>query len=194
MSLHIRLARPMDAVAIHTIYAPIVAETPISFELEPPTVEDLRQRIVKTLERYPWLVCVDGDALLGYVYATAHRERAAYQWSVDVSVYMHPEQRRRGLGKTLYSSLFAILRRQGFVNAYAGITLPNPGSVAIHESLGFRLIGVYEGVGYKFDAWRPVGWWHLQLQAQPAAPQPPLALSQVGDLLDRIDCLDAETT
>ena len=102
----------------------------------------------------------------------------SYQWSVDVSVYVDEGHRHRGIGRALYTSLFALLRLQGFHAAHAGITLPNAGSVALHESLGFRRIGVYPGVGYKLGAWHDVGWWQLSLRERAASPGPPRALSE----------------
>jgi phosphinothricin acetyltransferase len=180
MSSSIRLATEHDAESIHAIYAPIVRDTPISFEWEPPTVEEIRQRIMRTLATLPWLVYEHDGDVLGYVYAGKHRDRTAYQWSVDVSVYVHPSARRMGVGRALYTSLFAVLRLQGFRNAYAGATLPNPGSVALHEGLGFQRVGVYHAVGYKAGAWHDVVWWERALQAKPATPPPlPVALDQV---------------
>ncbi len=131
----IRLATAHDADQIHAIYAPIVRDTPISFEWEPPTPDEMRQRIVQTLAYLPWLVVEHRGDVLGYAYAGKHRDRTSYQWSVDVSVYIHADARRSGIGRALYTSLFAVLVVQGFYNAYAGATLPNPGSVALHESL-----------------------------------------------------------
>jgi L-amino acid N-acyltransferase YncA len=148
MTTIIRLATPADAPGVQAIYAPVVHETAISFELEPPTVEEIRQRIVKTLERWLWLVCERRGDILGYVYAGQHRTRPAYQWSVDVSAYVHASARRLGVGRALYHSLFSLLALQGFYQAYAGITLPNPASVRLHESLGFQPVGVYRAVGY----------------------------------------------
>jgi L-amino acid N-acyltransferase YncA len=169
----IRLATPDDAFGVQAIYAPIVRETAISFELEPPTVAEMQQRIVQTLEHWPWLVCERRGDILGYVYASQHRTRPAYQWSVDVSVYVHPNARRSGVGQALYRSLFALLALQGFYQAYAGITLPNPASVGLHESLGFQPVGVYRAVGYKLGAWHDVGWWQLALRERAMLPEPP---------------------
>ncbi|MFL5800362.1 MAG: arsinothricin resistance N-acetyltransferase ArsN1 family B [Roseiflexaceae bacterium] len=173
MSTCIRLAAARDAEALLAIYAPIVAETTISFELEPPTSEDMQRRIITTLPQYPWLVCETAGDILGYAYASKHRERAAYQWSVDVSVYTHTRARRSGVGRALYTSLFALLRLQGFYNAYAGITLPNQASVGIHEALGFRPLGVYTAVGYKLGGWHDVCWWQLALREHAGTPRPP---------------------
>jgi phosphinothricin acetyltransferase len=174
MSPVIRLATAHDAAQIQAIYAPNVRDMAISFELVPPTVDEMRQRIDTTLERFPWVVCVHQDVLLGYAYASAHRARAAYQWSVDVSVYIHAMSRRSGVGRALYRSLLKLLELQGFYNAYAGITLPNPASVGLHEAMGFRPVGVYQAVGFKLGAWHDVGWWQLSLQERFAAPPLPL--------------------
>jgi phosphinothricin acetyltransferase len=180
MSAAIRLATTHDAEQIQAIYAPIVRETAISFELVPPTVDEMRQRIAKTLEHLPWVVCAQGGEVLGYAYASAHRSRAAYQWAVDVSVYIHAAARRSGVGRALYTSLFTLLALQGFFNAYAGITLPNPGSVGLHEATGFRPVGVYRAVGYKLGAWHDVGWWQRTLQEHTLSPAPPTALQHIG--------------
>lgn len=177
----IRLATESDADQIQAIYAPIVRDTPISFESEPPSLDEMRQRIVETLAYLPWLVCDNDGAILGYVYATKHRERTAYQWSVDVSVYIRSAARRLGIGRALYTSLFAGLIVQGFYNAYAGATLPNPASVGLHESLGFQRIGIYQAVGYKAGAWHDVVWWTRPLQPRPAVPQPPTPLPRVWE-------------
>jgi L-amino acid N-acyltransferase YncA len=179
MSASIRLAAARDAEALLAIYAPIVAETTISFELEPPTPEEMQRRIVATLPQYPWLVCESDGDVLGYAYASKHRERAAYQWSVDVSVYTHTRRRRSGVGRALYTSLFALLRLQGFYNAYAGITLPNQASVGVHEALGFRPLGVYTSVGYKLGGWHDVGWWQLALREHASAPRQPTPFAEL---------------
>lgn len=175
----IRLAQPSDAQAIAQVYRPIVEETAISLELVPPSAEQLAARIAATLEWTPWLVREEDGCLQGYAYASRHRDRAGYQWSVDVSVYVDSRAHRRGVGRALYSSLFTLLRRQGFFVAHAGVTLPNLASVGLHEALGFRPIGVYPSVGYKLGAWRDVGWWQLPLSDRPAHPETPISLPQL---------------
>lgn len=179
MSAMIRLATVHDAEQIQAIYAPNVRQTAISFELVPPTVDDMQERICKTLEHFPWLVCEHQAEIQGYAYASAHRSRAAYQWSVDVSVYVHAQARRHGVGRAVYSSLFKLLELQGLYNAYAGITLPNPASVGLHESLGFWPVGIYRAVGYKLGAWHDVGWWQLALRQHSAPAAPPVTLDRV---------------
>ena len=175
----IRLATERDAEQVAAIYAPNVTDSIISFELEPPTAHQMRRRIQDTLQRYPWLVCERQGRVLGYAYAGAHSSRPAYQWSVDVSVYVHEEAHRTGVGRALYTALIAALNLQGFYNAYAGATLPNPASVGLHESVGFRPVGVYRGVGYKLGAWHDVGWWHLPLRERVPDPNPPVDLPSV---------------
>ena len=181
MSRMLRFATVADASAIAAIYSPVVRETAISFEVEPPTVEEISRRITKIMAAYPWLVYEEDGAVLGYAYASQHRERAAYQWSVDVSVYLHERWRGKRIGRALYTSLFAILRDLGYVNVYGGIALPNPASVRLHEAMGMELIGVYPHTGYKLGAWHDVGWWRGQLQSVPDQPQSPRAIVAVGD-------------
>jgi phosphinothricin acetyltransferase len=145
----------------------------ISFELEPPSVEELRARIATTLQRLPWLVALDARGVVsGYAYASKHRERAAYQWAVDVSAYTRADCRGQGTGKQLYTQLLRELAGLGYCQAFAGIALPNPASVALHESVGFVPLGVYRKVGFKLGAWHDVGWWQREI-ATPASPQPP---------------------
>ena len=163
MNTWIRSVDLTDAQAVQAIYAPFVLDSAISFETVVPDVIEIRRRIEAQRERYPWLVLEADRAVVGYAYASAHRTRQAYQWSVDVSVYVDRAVHRRGIGRALYVALFDFLRRQRFVNAYAGITLPNPSSVGLHESLGFEPVGVYRRVGFKFDRWHDVVWLHLRL-------------------------------
>jgi phosphinothricin acetyltransferase len=137
------------------------------------------RRVLDTLKTYPWLACETGGRLAGYAYASRHRARAAYNWSVEVSAYVHHEFRRRGIGRGLYASLFEILKAQGYCRAYAGITLPNPGSVGLHESMGFEPVGVFRSIGHKMGVWHDVGWWQRALQEGVANPDTPLTLDAV---------------
>jgi L-amino acid N-acyltransferase YncA len=175
----IRLARPSDGEAFAAIYAPFVTESATSFEMEPPSTSEMAARIEAGLAYAPWLAEVAADgALSGFAYASKHRDRAAYRWSVDTSIYLHERARRQGIGRRLYSVLFALLRVQGFHAAHAGISLPNPASVALHEAMGFVPVGVYRAVGYKLGAWHDVGWWQLELRARVGAPAPPLTFAE----------------
>lgn len=184
MEAIIRTATTADAAEIQAIYEPIVRDTAISFEIEPPTVGEMAERMKAIQPRFPWLVCEIDGRVAGYVYASSHHERAAYQWSANVSVYIHGDYHRRGVGRALYTSLFALLKLQGFYNAYAGITLPNPGSIGIHESMGFQPVGVYRKVGYKFGAWHDVGWWSLELRPHDEEPVAAVAASSLQESLE----------
>jgi phosphinothricin acetyltransferase len=175
MAVKIRFANPDDAAGMLAIYAPFCDSSYVSFEVVAPSLSDMRERIARVTTQYPWLVGEIDAQLAAYVYASQHRERAAYRWVVDVAVYVATEHRRRRLGRALYTSLFSILRAQGYVRAYAGIALPNAESVGLHESVGFSALGVFPGVGFKLGRWLDLGWWGLDLQPatrQPAEPRP----------------------
>ena len=164
MPTHIRLATPADAAQVREIYAPFCEDSPVSFEIRPPSVAEMASRIGTVTQTYPWLVWQRGNEILGYAYACQHRERAAYRWAVDVSIYIAPDWRGRGIGKGLLAALSALLRLQGFFRAYGGVALPNPASVGLMESSGFQPVGVYHRVGFKSGAWHDVGWWVLVLR------------------------------
>jgi L-amino acid N-acyltransferase YncA len=173
MEARIRCVTPDDAAQIHSIYRPYVTSTSISFELNEPSVDEVRRRIADISTRYPWFVCCLPEGIAGYAYATRHRERAAYQWDVEVSAYVRTDHHHRGIGSGLYSVLFKVLKGLGYYNAFAGISLPNAASVAFHEKMGFQKIGVFKDAGYKFDAWHDVGWWQLALREKGDRPTPP---------------------
>jgi phosphinothricin acetyltransferase len=169
----IRLANEGDAAQVAEIYRPYCVENAVSFEEAAPGEEEMAARIERTNQRYAWLVDDDGGVIRGYAYASAHRQKAAYRWAVEVTIYLHPSHRGKGLARPLYEELFARLRAQGLVKAYAGILIPNPASQGFHESMGFTLVGVYTKVGYKLGAWRDVGWWQLALQPEIDSPPEP---------------------
>ena len=163
----VRSATLDDAEPLLAIYRPFVLETAISFELEPPSIAEFRERIERSLGEWAWLVAERGGRPIGYAYATPHRSRGAYKWSVEPSVYVHEGSHRQGIGTLLYEALLPLLTQKGYCNAYAGITLPNDASVALHRRLGFQAAGVFRSVGHKFGAWHDVSWWHLRLRPEP---------------------------
>ncbi|HEV2864690.1 MAG TPA: arsinothricin resistance N-acetyltransferase ArsN1 family B [Pyrinomonadaceae bacterium] len=179
MKPRIRPATVDDAAQVLDIYAPVVRDSPTSFELAPPSIEEMAGRISKCLGHGAWLACERRGVVVGYAYGGRWRERPAYRWSIEVSVYVREGERGRGTGRALYTSLLAALRVQGFFNAYAGITLPNAASVRLHETMGFEPVGVYRRAGYKFGAWHDVGWWQLALKAPDTDPAEPRALREV---------------
>jgi L-amino acid N-acyltransferase YncA len=176
----LRVATPDDAEAIAAIYAPFVRDTVISFETAVPDTAEMARRITSTLETHPWLVAEEAGRVIGYAYASQHRTREAYRFSCDVTVYLAEGARGRRLGTRLYTDLFRLLRAQGFRNAFAGIALPNPASVALHESLGFRHLGTYRDVGFKLGAWHDVGWWQLILSNEAHSPAEIIPFSELA--------------
>jgi len=174
----VRVAEPGDAGAVAAIYAPIVRDTAISFETEPPTPETMGARIEATLPSHPWLVAVRAGEVVGYAYASEHAQRGAYRWSVNVTAYLAGAARRQGVGRRLYGSLIPVLKAQRFRSAFAGIALPNDASVGLHEAVGFEPLGVYQQVGFKLGSWRDVGWWRLALSQAAEAPAEPVPFAQ----------------
>ena len=179
--VQVRLADPdRDGADVSAIYRPSVENGLASFEEDAPDADEMARRMRDTLARTPWLVAEDDSgAVVGYAYAGAHHERPGYRWAVNISVYVAEVARSQGVGRRLYDELLDILRRQGFVNVYAGITLPNPASVALHEAIGMRRIGVYERVGFKLGAWHDVAWYGLRLTDPEGVPPEPIPLPEL---------------
>jgi L-amino acid N-acyltransferase YncA len=162
------------------IYRPFVETTAVSFEMTAPSVEEFAARIAKAVAGWQWLVAERDGECIGYPYGSSHRERPAYRWSVEVSAYVHAGCRRQGVASELCARLFEQLAHKGFCNAYAGISLPNEGSVALHRRVGFEPIGVFKAVGRKFDAWHDVAWFHLALRESPPAGEAAAFQSSAG--------------
>jgi L-amino acid N-acyltransferase YncA len=165
--IQIRCAATGDAAALLAIYRPSVEASAVSFEVVVPTVEQFSARIAKALQGWAWLVAERDGQRIGYAYGCMHRERAAYRWSVEVSAYVHAAHHRQGVGAALYAALFEVLAREGYCNAYAGITLPNAASLALHHKLGFQSIGIFRSVGRKFGRWHDVAWFQRSLRSAP---------------------------
>jgi phosphinothricin acetyltransferase len=187
----IRQATPTDASAILEIYAPYIRHTSITFETEVPAVANFANRISSYLQNWPWLVAEENGLVIGYAYASRYRERVAYQWGVECSVYIHRDHHRKGIARKLYSKLFSILKMQRFTTVYAVINLPNDSSVALHESMGFHYFATFEKVGYKLGKWKNVGWWQMQLNEFVDEPAPPIKFSAISnEVLEKL--LNAE--
>jgi L-amino acid N-acyltransferase YncA len=175
----IRLAKASDAVAVIGIYTPYILNTAFTFETEVPSIKNFEQRIATYQESWPWIVYEADGIIAGYAYATKHRERAAYQWCVESSVYVHERFQKAGIAQSLYNTLFKILKHQGCRNVYAGITIPNEKSVSFHKKSGFTWLADYENIGYKLNRWNTVSWWQLQLNPYSDNPSPPLKFPEV---------------
>ncbi len=164
MNCTVRAADPArDAARCAAIYAPYVTEHWASFEIEAPDAEEMARRIARYAPTHGWLMAECAGQAVGYAYGSPHRERAAYASSCDVAVYIDGAFTRRGIGRALYGALLEQLRARGYHAAFAGIALPNPGSIALHEAVGFTPVGIYRQVGWKHHEWRDVGWWQLLL-------------------------------
>lgn len=185
-----RIATENDAADIARIYAHYVDTTAITFETSAPTADEFRTRIGVVLQKHVWLVLERDGKVVAYAYASKHRDRAAYQWSVDTAVYIGNEERGKGYGKLLYTRQLAFLRAQGFYRSYAGITIPNAASVGLHESFGYKKIAQYSRVGYKLGSWHDVGWWELEVLPPADEPKPSLSLAELGDQKIRSLLLD----
>jgi L-amino acid N-acyltransferase YncA len=165
--VRIRQAVLEDAARVAAIYAPYVNDTAISFEETPPTVHEFATRIERCLTRWQWLVAEASGSVVGYAYGSQHRERAAYRWSVETSVYVDASFHHRGVGRALYDRLLTDLADKGFCHAYAGTTLPNDASVRLHTALGFTPVGTFRSVGWKFERWHDVAWFQRTLRDSP---------------------------
>lgn len=175
----IRTATMEDVEGILAIYAPFILKTSISFEEEVPEIDTFWNRMQAIMKNNAWLVCHIDGLIVGYAYATLHRERPAYRWTREVSVYVAPDFQRRRVALGLYTALVELLRIQGIRNILAGITLPNEKSVGFHEQFGFSPVGIYKHVGFKFDQWHDVGWWEMRIGKDDESPEPLKALSDI---------------
>ena len=187
--MSIRLARPEDSPALLSIYSQYI-RTPITFEYDLPTQEEFAQRISSTLEHYPYLVWEEKGTLLGYAYAHPEREREAYQFNSELSIYLDRAAAGKGIGRRLYSALMDLLVLQGVKTAYGVVTDPNPASEGLHQSLGFRRVGLHRNTGFKDGKWYDVIWFEKDLapyipDPTPVIPFPQLSGQAVADVLSR---------
>ncbi|MET4896257.1 GNAT family N-acetyltransferase [Sphingomonadaceae bacterium jetA1] len=188
----IRAARPDDAAAIAAIYAPHVLAGVVSFETQAPDAETMRARMAGADGLYPWIVATfrdeDGreDGVIGYAYAARFREREAYRWVVETTIYVADVSQRSGVGRLLYEALVDTLTAQGFTQAMGVIALPNDGSIKLHEAVGFRRAGVFREVGHKHGRWIDVGYWQRELADPTPNPAEPRRFTEVGVVRDPV--------
>ena len=178
--LRLRLATPDDGAACAAVYAPYVRDTAITFELEPPDAAEMSARIARITERTPWIVAEVDGIVRGYSYAGRWRDRPAYSWTAESTVYVDAAHQGLGIGRSTMVALIAILRLQGFHSIVAGITPPNPGSVSLHVALGFERVGLFEAVGWKHGAWQGAEWFRAEI-AEREEPAPIRPLPDVRD-------------
>lgn len=178
--MNIRLATQADASSILDIYAPYVKETAVTFDVTVPTRFDFIRRMEEIRERFPYLVAEQDERITGYAYAHSERDRAAYQWNAELSIYIHKDFQGHGLGSRIYSTLIDLLGILGYRNLYAAITLPNEASLFMHQRLGFRELAVHKNAGYKLGKWHDVAWLDKKLGPYTAEPTPPLPMSELA--------------
>lgn len=184
MSFQIRFVQESDAAAIAEIYRPYVENTSISFEYDAPSSEEFLQRIRSTTAEFPWIVCLSDNEIIGYAYAIPHRNRTAYQWSADVTIYFSETFHRKGIAKITYETLFSILKLQGIHTLLAGITIPNEKSVGFHTALGFELLGTYQNIGFKFGKWHDTQWYQRPINDYTTTPTPPKKFPEIMNTED----------
>lgn len=163
----IRDARRSDVPAMLAIYAPFVEHTAVSFEYDVPTEAEFARRLEEHQAAFPWLVCEENGSVMGYAYAGRAFERAAYGWNAEISCYLAPELRGRGVGRRLYARIEEILTRLGYYKLFAVVTSANAPSVAFHRALGFRDAACFRNVGYKQGGWYDVLWLEKTLCDRP---------------------------
>ncbi len=171
----IRLIDKYDTAAALGIYKPYVENTAITFDYDTPSIAGFSEKIDTITAEYPWLVCMHGDEMAGYAYASRHRAKTAYQWSPESTIYLAPEFYGKGIAKALYSTLFSLLRLQGYFNVYAGVTIPNEKSERFHKAMGFEELGIFTKIGFKLGRWHDTKWLQLHLAEHidnPALPAP----------------------
>lgn len=176
----IRLVQEADAAEILEIYEPYVKETAITFECEPPSLDEFRNRIKQISSDYPYIVCLSDRKIIGYAYAHRQMERAAYQWNAELSVYIDKTRLRCGVGKALYSALIEILQMQNVRNVYGGVTSPNENSEKLHEFFGFKRLGAYHSTGYKCGAWHDVAWFEKTIGDYDLEPKPFVSIQEIN--------------
>lgn len=176
---NIRLITPADAEAALAVYAPYVLHTANTFEYEIPSADDFRKKIEKITAQYPWLVCEYDGEIVGYAYGSTHRERAAYQWSPESTVYISDKHHRKGIARILYNTLFALLQQQGYINVFASVLVTNVNSVEFHRAYGFEEIGLFKNIGYKLGEWHTNLWFQYTLQEHVIDPSVPIPITKL---------------
>ncbi len=179
MRIKLRFATEQDAGACAAIYRPYVEKTSVTFEYDPPGREEMARRMAAYGTQFPWIVAESGGQLVGYAYACAHHERAAYQWNADLAVYLREDIRAKGIGRRLYGCPLELLAMQGYCRAIGVVTCPNPASEALHKALGFSTVAVWPHAGYKLGEWHGVQWFTKELAPFTDHPRPPVPVAQL---------------
>lgn len=181
MSEYIRMVKLSDSRGILALYAPFITDTTISFEYTVPSLEDFTARIEHIAAEYPYLVYIKDEKIIGYAYAHRYLERAAYQWDVEVTIYLADEAQGKGIGKILYHALEDLLQIQGIKNIYSCITANNKHSIGFHKSCGYEMVGSFTKAGYKKGCWQDVVWMQKNISPYIDNPQPPQKMQNLSE-------------
>lgn len=191
--IRLRTASVEDAQALLDIYAPYVRQTAVTFEYEVPSVQEFAERIQTTLRKYPYLVAEANSELLGYAYAGPFKNRAAYDWAAETSIYVAQDQKSRGLGRLLYTALERVLLAQNITNLNACIAYPSVediyltrGSVQFHAHMGYRLVGEFRQCSYKFHRWYNMVWMEKHIAPHREEQPPVIPFPALGERLDQL--------
>jgi len=176
--MKLRFAGTEDAPALLAIYAQYI-ETGVTFEYDLPSVSEFARRIGAFSRDFPYLICMDGEEIAGYAYAHRPFERKAYDWDVELSIYLDEGCTSRGVGRQMYDVLLRILTMQRVKTAYGLVTLPNEKSRRLHEKMGFHVAGILHNAGYKNGQWRDVCWFEKQLGEYEIPPQPVIPIGEM---------------
>lgn len=181
--MKIRFAEESDAKALLAIYNQYI-DTAVTFEYDLPSEKEFQDRIREVLKGYHYLVCEEDGKILGYAYGHRHKERAAYQWNAELSIYLDENITSRGIGRKLYTALIKLLELQGVKTVYGVVTVPNAKSEGLHESMGFKRLGTYHNTGYKCNGWQDVAWFERAIGSYDGKPEPIIKVNEISE--DRI--------
>lgn len=179
-NIEVRLANPDDAKELLKIYEPYVKNTTVTFECDVPTIEEFQERIQNTLQQYPYLVALIDGKIIGYAYASQFKNRKAYQYSVETSIYIENNEKRKGIGNILYRVLEKILSIQNITNLNACIAYPNRGSIHFHEKEGFQMVAHFHECGYKFEEWHDMIWMEKRIGSHNEKPNEIVPFSKIN--------------
>lgn len=192
----IRFASMSDVPALLQIYKPYVLETAITFEYEVPSEEEFAKRLIAVQKKYPYLVAVNArqqNDILGYAYVSSFKERAAYDWAVETSIYIKQNQQKLGIGRKLYQVLEMVLKEMNITNLNACIAYPSSedihltkNSVEFHRHLGYSLVGEFHQCGYKFDTWYNMVWMEKMIGEHQISPRMVLNVNEIKGRLESI--------
>lgn len=176
--MHIRPTQLEDVSSITTLLNHEIAQGVAHFGTEPIDQSEIREQLKSAEDRFPWYSAFDDDQFLGFCKSAPWSLRGGYNWTAEITIYLTPEARGRGIGKALYGNLLSTLKAQRFQVIVAGVSEPNPASVALHTSIGMKQTGYNTRMGYKHRRWIDVSYYQMNLGEQPDSPERVLSISE----------------